>query len=254
MWEGRRLMAVRLTPCWRNESNAPHKVPGSSFFNVNMTEVIYGNFSLSSSSARLLKTRNRVVFLLLSSMFWFSTGNLYIREQSCDEIHAEVFVLSSATNSAALDVLEVSILEYVRGNSLRNCPTCPHTCGWEYIVSMSFSEPAFDKRQWCMAANCSPTILNSGSESRNQSRSKSRVYTTRPLVEFSNGTTAYSTSSLLTASKQLLIDSFGMDSTSDLNCWASAFVSWKRQNQKMNVPDEYMCLEGPNRLLWPLKS
>ena len=151
-------------------------------------------------------------------------------------------------------VLEVSILEYVRGNSLRNCPTCPHTCGWEYIVSMSFSEPAFDKRQWCMATNCSPTILNSGSESRNQSRSKSRVYTTRPLVEFSNGTTAYSTSSLLTASKQLLIDSFGMDSTSDLNCWASAFVSWKRQNQKMNVPDEYMCLEGPNRLLWPLKS
>lgn len=211
-------MAVRLTPCLRNESRAPHKVPGSSLFNVNIMEVIYGNFSSSSSSARLLKTRNRVVLVLLSSMFKFSTGKLYNREQSCEEIHAEVFVLSPATNSAALDVLEVSTLEYVRGNCLRNCPTCPHTWGWEYIVLMSFNEPAFDKRQWCMATNCSPTILNSGSESRNQSRSKSRVYTTSPLVEFSKGTTAYSTSSLLTASKQLLIDSFGMDSTADGNC------------------------------------
>lgn len=211
-------MAVRLTPCLRNESRAPHKVPGSSLFNVNIMEVIYGNFSSSSSSARLLKTRNRVVLVLLSSMFKFSTGKLYNREQSCEEIHAEVFDLSPATNSAALDVLEVSTLEYVRGNCLRNCPTCPHTWGWEYIVLMSFNEPAFDKRQWCMATNCSPTILNSGSESRNQSRSKSRVYTTSPLVEFSKGTTAYSTSSLLTASKQLLIDSFGMDSTADGNC------------------------------------
>lgn len=104
-------------------------------------------------------------------------GNLYNSELILDDIHAEVFVLSLWTSSAALDVDVVSIFltSGETANVSKNEVTCVHTCGCEYMVLISDRFFALVKKLWWIATNCSATILKLGSAVEDLGMNQSRI-------------------------------------------------------------------------------
>ena len=174
---GRELIDVKLIPFSLNCTSTSHNAPGSSFGSVNITDVTFRTSWLLVSCAGgslYPNIKNLVVLVTLSSILALRIGKLYSLELISEDIAADLFDLSWLTNSAAFEVDPTSILVIFLGNVDKYPPTCVQTCGWEYIVSISFKDPLLNKL-WCIDTNCSPTILNWHCffSSRNQSRSKS---------------------------------------------------------------------------------